>query len=135
MTAAPAGTADTDTVEVTVPASPVHLSAVRAVAADLAMREDMDLDTIADLRLAVDEACSSLVELALPGSRLRCRFRIEPGQISCTVCAPAAEDSAPDTTGFSWQVLTTLAEHASTEVNRDGDHYLVQINLRKHATR
>ena len=42
-----------------------QLPAVRAMAGDLAMRMDFDLDAVEDLRLAVDEACATLASIAL----------------------------------------------------------------------
>ena len=46
--------------ELRVPTTALQLPAVRAMAADLAMRMDYDLDSVEDLRLAVDEACATL---------------------------------------------------------------------------
>src|SRR4051794_277723 len=50
--------------ELRVPTTPTQLPAVRAMAGDLAMRMDYDLDSVEDLRLAVDEACATLVLVA-----------------------------------------------------------------------
>ena len=46
--------------ELRVPITPMQLPAVRAMAGDLAIRMDYDLDSVEDLRLAVDEACATL---------------------------------------------------------------------------
>ena len=46
--------------ELRVPTTATQLPAVRAMAGDLAMRMDYDLDAVEDLRLAVDEACATL---------------------------------------------------------------------------
>ena len=51
---------------VQVKASALDLPPLRVVAADLAARAEFDLDTVADLRLAVDEAASELVTVAAP---------------------------------------------------------------------
>src|SRR5437899_664751 len=42
-------------VEVRIAATPAHLSVLRAVAADLAMRADFTLDAIPDLKMAADD--------------------------------------------------------------------------------
>ena len=42
-------------------ASTEAAATVRTVAADLAARAEFTLDAVADLRLAVDEACAGLV--------------------------------------------------------------------------
>ncbi|MGH3438048.1 MAG: ATP-binding protein [Sciscionella sp.] len=120
-----------DAIEVRVAATPTHLSAVRAVAADLAMQQDMNLDDVADLRLAVDEACSSLVGLARDGSELRCRFTVHPGEMRFTASVRSGAPTGPDRTAFSWQVLATLADDASSRVEEDGGGYLVAIELCK----
>jgi len=120
-----------DAVEVRIPATPQHLSAVRAVAADLAMHQDMDLDSVDDLRLAVDEACSTLVQLAAHGETLACRFTVQPAEIKVNASVRSHSETGPSTRGFSWQVLQTLTDHAVSEVSRHGGAYLVCIELTK----
>ncbi|WP_237710434.1 ATP-binding protein [Saccharopolyspora spinosa] len=75
-------TAATNLVEVRIAAEAAQLAVMRAVVGDLAMRADYDVDSIADLRLAVDEACSSLVRLAAPEATLVCRFRTGGDRLS-----------------------------------------------------
>ena len=53
-----------DRLELRVPTTATQLPAVRAMAGDLAMRMDYDLDAVEDLRLAVDEACATLAAIA-----------------------------------------------------------------------
>jgi len=61
----PADTLDgVSTVEVRTSASAALIPTIRAVASDLAARADFDLDAISDLRMAVDEACATLVDVA-----------------------------------------------------------------------
>jgi serine/threonine-protein kinase RsbW len=118
-------------VEVRTAAAAKHLSSVRAVAADLAMREDFDLDSVADLRLAVDEACSTLVQLAIAESELRCTFTVRAGELRVLASVRSATGTGPATNTFSWQVLHTLAEEARSEVIADGEAFLVRIELVK----
>ena len=59
------------TVEVRTSATAALIPTIRAVASDLAARADFDLDAISDLRMAVDEACATLVDAADPASVLR----------------------------------------------------------------
>ncbi|MGH3494497.1 MAG: ATP-binding protein [Sciscionella sp.] len=121
-----------DTVELRLRASAAHLSAVRALAADLAMHLDMDLDTIADLRLAVDEACSALVPLARVDSQMSCRFTVSGDAIRVVVTVDSAGDAAPNRHSFAWQVLSTLADRAGSTVDPGpAGGYLISIALDK----
>src|SRR3712207_2793671 len=68
--AAPTGERRAERLELRVPTSPTQLPAVRAMAGDLAMRMDFDLDAVEDLRLAVDEACATLSAIVSDDRRL-----------------------------------------------------------------
>ncbi|QUH00738.1 ATP-binding protein [Saccharopolyspora erythraea] len=124
-------------VEVRVAAEPAQLAVMRAVIGDLAMRADFDVDSIADLRLAVDEACSSLVRLAAPSASLVCRFHIHEGALSVTAEVISDDAFGPRKDTFSWRVLSALADSVSTSVQSDagsnGSH-LVRIELTKGRT-
>jgi serine/threonine-protein kinase RsbW len=121
--------------EVRIAAMPERLSVVRAVAADIAMREDFDLDAIADLRMAVDEACSTLVTLAAPGAVLRCRFRSQDGEVQVRATVACARSVTPTHDSFGWRVLTVLADSATTWTSAadgsDPETHLVHIDLVK----
>ena len=54
-------------VEMRVSARLENLAVVRTVIGALATFEDLDLDAVADLRLAVDEACTRLIRSTTPG--------------------------------------------------------------------
>lgn len=124
-----------DAIEVRAAAAPRHLSSIRAVAADLAMREDFDLDEVADFRLAVDEACSILVQLAVPASTLVCHFTAGSGEVRVRATVRTTDGRRPATTTFSWQVLETLADSASSEVTQEDATHLASIELIKHKGR
>ena len=115
-------------VEVRVHADPALIPSVRAVAADLAARADFDLDAVSDLRMAVDEACSALVPLAVPGSQLRCGFTVSGGTIEALCRVPVAGGATLRQDTFGWRVLTTLTDAA--EVLDDGTEWL-GVRLRK----
>ncbi|GAA2813375.1 ATP-binding protein [Saccharopolyspora taberi] len=129
--------ATSDVVEVRVAAEPAQLAVMRAVVGDLAMRADFDVDSIADLRLAVDEACSSLVRLAAPSASLVCRFRTLEGGLSMSAEVLSGDAFGPRKDTFSWRVLSALADSVSTSVQSDagsnGSH-LVRIELTKGRT-
>lgn len=107
-----AGDAKGARVELRVPASAVHIPTVRTVAADLAGRQDFDLDGIHDFRMAVDEACSQLVAFAAAGTALRCLFIVMPEQIDVIATVSVVAPVRIPTNTFGWQVLSTLTELA-----------------------
>jgi serine/threonine-protein kinase RsbW len=125
--------------EVRIAAMPERLSVVRAVAADIAMREDFDLDEIADLRMAVDEACSTLVAVSAPGAVLRCRFRSQDGEVQVLATVACARSATPDLDSFGWRVLTVLADSATTWTSpadgSDPECHLMHIDLVKRKLR
>jgi serine/threonine-protein kinase RsbW len=118
-------------VEIRLTAGSEYLSTVRAVAADLALQQDMTLDEVDDLRLAVDEACSMLVPLAIPGAVLRCRFSLAEEEIRVHCSVPSRNGGLPPMDGFPWQVLVTLTDDARCDVDHDGDTDLAWIELVK----
>ncbi|WP_179951564.1 ATP-binding protein [Halopolyspora algeriensis] len=120
--------------EVRVSAEATQLSVMRAVVGDLAMRADFDVDSIADLRLAVDEACSSLVRRAAADAWLLCRFRCGTEGLTLTAEVTSNDSSAPRTDTFSWRVLSALTDTvaSSVEAAEDGTgKHVVRIELRK----
>ena len=110
-------------VELTVGATPENLAVLRTLVAAVAAFEDLDLDTVADLRLAVDEACTRLVRSAAPGSKLR--VIVDPSDDAIVIHASArctvegAESPVVEPGSFSWHVLSSLTDEVSTFT--DGD--------------
>jgi len=123
------GTGD---IELRVPAELRYLPILRSLAATIALREDFDLDYVADFKLAVDEAGSMLVTAAFPGSELCGRFRVGIGWISLQASTLSTVEALPDlSASFGWRVLTTLADTATTRVEQVHDGYRVVIELTK----
>lgn len=97
--------------ELRVPTTATQLPAVRAVAGDLAMRMDYDLDSVEDLRLAVDEACATLALVGAPHARLTVVFESSRAGLHIEAWVPTVqEDLAPPKDGFGWAVLATLVD-------------------------
>jgi serine/threonine-protein kinase RsbW len=103
-------------IEVTIPADPAGLPLLRSIAAALAVALDFDIDTMADLRMAVDELGATVVTRARAGSPVTCRFLAEGDVVTVTASAPAAGDEPLDQGSFGWMVLTTLAESVTGTV-------------------
>jgi serine/threonine-protein kinase RsbW len=119
-------------IELRVPAEARYLPIIRSLAASIALREDFDLDYVADFKLAVDEAGSMLTMAAWPGSELRCRFRVGINSITLQASTLSTVENLPDpAASFGWRVLTTLADTASTRVEQVPGGYRVVIELTK----
>lgn len=99
--------------ELRLPCDGAYISVLRTATAGLAARLDFTLDDLEDVRMAVGEAASLVLEAADPGTDLTSRFWLLPGQLTITVSAPATDAARPDPDGFAWTVLTTLARSAS----------------------
>ncbi|MFP5022705.1 ATP-binding protein [Pseudonocardia phyllosphaerae] len=102
-------------VEIRTAARAALIPTVRAVASDLAARADFDLDAISDLRMAVDEACATLVGLATKDSRLSCTFDLHGDRIDVVAEVQTGPEAELPTDSFGWRVLQTLADQVSVE--------------------
>lgn len=120
-----------DDIELRLGADLVHLPIVRSVVATIATRADFDLDAIADLRLAVDEACSTLITRAIPGTTMTCRFTVSDDELTFTGTVLSGSDSEPSTKSFGWRVLTTLTDSVGSRVTTDGTGHQIDIELAK----
>ena len=109
-TAAATGERRSERLELRVPTSATQLPAVRAMAGDLAMRMDFDLDAVEDLRLAVDEACATLSSVALGDSPLTVVFEASRDGLRIDAWVPTAAGVDVPRDGFGWAVLHTLVD-------------------------
>lgn len=125
---------DPDGIELRIGAKLEQLPIIRSLAATVAIRADFDLDSIADLKLAVDEACSTLITRAVPGTALTCRFILRDNEIRFMGRVVSAVDTEPKRDSFGWRVLTTLTDHADSWVNRAESGYAVHIEIIKRKT-
>ncbi len=108
--AAPTGERRAERLELRVPTSPTQLPAVRAMAGDLAMRMDFDLDAVEDLRLAVDEACATLAAIAAGDSPLTVVFETTRAGLHIEAWVPTKDGQDVPRDGFGWAVLATLVD-------------------------
>ena len=100
-----------DRLELRVPTTATQLPAVRAMAGDLAMRMDYDLDAVEDLRLAVDEACATLALVADGDAPLTVVFETTRTGLHIDAWVPTVQDTDVPRDGFGWAVLQTLADN------------------------
>ena len=125
---------DPDGIELRIGAKLEQLPIIRSLAATVAIRADFDLDSIADLKLAVDEACSTLITRAIPGSALTCTFTLRDNEIRFVGMATSASHAEPRRDSFGWRVLTTLTDEASSWVERNESGHQVHIEIIKRKT-
>lgn len=86
----------TDRVEVTIPARPEFVSVARLTAATVAARQGFTYDEIEDVKLAVGEACASLiVPGADPGQPLKVHFLLNQDALEIRVEARAPGITLP----------------------------------------
>lgn len=107
-------------VELRVAANLENLAVLRTLVAAVATFEDLDFDAVADLRLAVDEACTRLIRCAVPDSTLL--LIVDPRDDSVVIHASATCKS-PDIMApgsFSWHVLSSLTDEVHTFQNGQG---------------
>jgi serine/threonine-protein kinase RsbW len=108
------------TVELHVPADVVFVATLRLVAASLAVRCDLTVDDIEDLRLAVDEACALLLPVAATDAGISARFTLAPGCLEVTTSiTTSGTEASVDRSGFAWTVLTALASDVTIEATED----------------
>jgi len=105
-----------DVVVLVVPADGGYLSVLRTATAGLAARLKFSLEEIEDLRIAVDEACAMLINLAGTRTEVTCQFDMMLDAVTVSVSVPVAREVALPVEGsFSWQVLTALAGEVAAE--------------------
>lgn len=112
------------------------LAVVRMVVGAIATFEDLDVDRVADLRLAVDELCTQLIRSADPEATLT--VVVDPHDDDVTIRASAAGDGAGALTpgSFSWHVLSSLVDdveafHDGHESDGGGEIFGVTLTTRR----
>jgi len=105
-------------VEFRVPARLESLAVVRTLVSALGTMEDLDMDAVADLKLAIDEACTALIRCSAPDSLLTVVVRPRELDLWVAVSAPCVEDDVLRPGTFSWHVISSLTD--GVETFRDG---------------
>ncbi len=101
-------------IELRVEARLENLAVLRTLVAAVGTFEDLDFDAVADLRLAVDEACTRLIRSAVPDSTLM--LVVDPRDdavvIDASTTCRGPDILAPGS--FSWHVLSSLTDEVTT---------------------
>lgn len=123
-------------VELRVAARLENLAVLRTVVGAVGTFSDLDFDAVADLRLAVDEACTRLIRSATPGATLI--VVVDPREDVVVVEASTTCDTRDVVTegSFSWHVLSSLTDdlqtfHNGHETSSDGVVFGITLTTRR----
>ena len=123
-------------VEIRVGAELENLAVLRTVVGAVGTFSDLDFDSVADLRLAVDEACTRLIRSATPGATLV--VVVDPKDDVVVVEASTTCDTYDVVTkgSFSWHVLSSLTDdlttfHNGQEPSADGVVFGITLTTRR----
>jgi serine/threonine-protein kinase RsbW len=105
-------------VEFRVPALLESLAVIRTLVSALGTLEDLDLDAVADLRLALDEACTRLIRSAAENSTLVVNVEPRECDLKISVSTTCVGDDILRPGTFSWHVISSLTDDVQTF--RDG---------------
>jgi serine/threonine-protein kinase RsbW len=120
----------TNAVTVSFPAQTQYVSLARTMAAAMAVRADLPIDQLEDLRLAVDEAAAQLVLDAVSGTELRCVFTESLGTLRIEVRGTTMSGTVPATNTFGWTVLTALVDDVTAII--DAGEVCVTLHVKRH---
>lgn len=120
-----------DKVEFRVAARLENLALVRTLVAAVGTFEDLDSDTVADLRLAVDEACTRLIRSAVPDATLVVVVRSELEEVVIDASTSCTTTDIMEPGSFSWHVLSSLTDDIKTyqDGQGSGDGQIVGISM------
>lgn len=101
-------------VEFRVDARLENLAVLRTLVGAVGTFSDLNFDAVADLRLAVDEACTRLIRSASPGATLVVVVDPQPDVVVVEVSAACDTDDVVTPGSFSWHVLSSLTDEVQT---------------------
>ena len=102
-----------EVVSIQTPAVPRYVAVIRLTAAAVTSRLGFTLDEVEDLKLAVDEAVSLLIESASPSATISVDFNVNSN--SLRVEARVSASKAPDENSYGWGVLRALSSNAKMQ--------------------
>jgi serine/threonine-protein kinase RsbW len=106
------------TIELVLPADPRLVRLARLVVSGVASTASFDIEEIEDLRIAVDEGCTALIE-AGDGSPLLLAFELDRGAIEVVGTTAAGGDARldPDRLSLSTQILKVVTDEHDVSVS------------------
>ena len=119
---------DTSDVSVQVPATPEFVQVLRNVAAGVAARLEMPIDQIEEIRLAVTEAASLLLE-EVAATALRMRIRRSDDGLDVTISSDGTPEAWPSDrvlTSWPWMVVKGLSDDVRLDRDDGGPSVVFQ---------
>ena len=117
--------ADTSVISLRLPALPEYLMFSRLVLTGLSRAMEIDAETLADLKLAVSEACSYAIRSGEGDGTISVRYELRPDRVLVDVesdlasGAPGAEDElGEDDLGLA--IIRALVDELEVEEGPDG---------------
>lgn len=105
-------------IELRVAAKVANLAVLRLLVGAIGAFEDLDVDVVADLRLAVDEAATQLIRVASSDSVLVVAVDPRDDEVVVEVSAVCEADDVVSPGTFGWHVLSSLTD--DVQIVRDG---------------
>ncbi|MFN8073419.1 MAG: ATP-binding protein [Mycobacterium sp.] len=127
-------------VELRVAARLENLAVLRTVVGAVGTFSDLNFDAVADLRLAVDEACTRLIRSATPGATLVVVVDPRADVVLVQASTTCQTDDVVPEGSFSWHVLSSLTDDLQTFHNGhspgpDGRVFGITLTTRRGAAR
>lgn len=97
----------------------------------MAMRADFDLDTIDDVRLAVEEACATVLANTDSASELVCRILISVHEVQITASVQLPQGWEPVVGPLSLRILRTLSQTVDCWTNGTEEQRMFHVQLTK----
>ncbi|WP_420749726.1 anti-sigma factor [Rhodococcus sp. O3] len=96
-----------------VPALHAQLPVIRMLTEVVAMHSGCTLDQVSDLKLAVDQICTLLIDAAAPATEITCRFHGGREVFDIEVTATTVRSWRPEPDSLDWRIVELLADTVS----------------------
>lgn len=123
-------------IELRVAARLENLAVLRTLVGAVGTFEDLDFDSVADLRLAVDEACTRLIRSASPGATLVVIVDSRDDELIVEASTACETFDVVTPGSFSWHVLSSLTDDVQTfhnghQPDEDGRIFGITLTTRR----
>lgn len=105
-----------DEIRLALPAAPEYARIARLTVAGLASRLGFSYDEVEDLRIAVGEACSVLIDDP-PSGRLSVVYRLEDDALEVEATADGGADGRPQAAELTEQILGAVVDGHGIDVS------------------